>query len=48
MKRSLNEVDRICRKAAEGAGAPPGLDSDAARGAAFLLARTERIAGIGV
>ena len=38
MRRSLNEVDRICRKAAEGAGAPAGLDSDAANGAAWLLA----------
>ena len=25
MKRSLNEVQRICQKAAEGAGAPAGL-----------------------
>lgn len=38
MRRSLNEIDRICRKAAEGAGAPAGLDSDAANGAAWLLA----------
>jgi hypothetical protein len=39
VKRSLNEVERICRKAAEGAGAPAGLDTDAADGAAWLLAR---------
>jgi Protein of unknown function (DUF3726) len=39
MKRSLNEVERICQKAAEGAGAPAGLDTDAARGAAWLVAR---------
>ncbi len=38
MKRSLNEVERICQKAAEGAGAPAGLDTDAAHGAAWLLA----------
>ncbi len=38
MKRSLNEVERICQKAAEGAGAPAGLDVDAAAGAAWLLA----------
>jgi hypothetical protein len=38
MKRSLNEVQRICQKATEGAGAPAGLDTDAARGAAWLLA----------
>ena len=36
---SLNEVQRICQKAAEGAGAPAGLDGDAAHGAAWLLAR---------
>lgn len=39
MKRSLNEVDRICQKAAEAAHAPAGLDTDAARGAAWLVAR---------
>ncbi len=39
MKRSLNEVQRICQKAAEGAGAPAGLDSDAAHGATWLLVR---------
>ncbi|MDX1575443.1 MAG: DUF3726 domain-containing protein, partial [Kiloniellales bacterium] len=39
MKRSLNEVERICQKAAEGAGAPAGLDTDAAKNAAWLLAR---------
>ncbi len=38
MIRSLNEVERICQKAAEGAGAPAGLDGDAAHGAAWLLA----------
>lgn len=38
MRRSLNEVQRICQKAAEGAGAPAGLDVDAAQGAAWLLA----------
>lgn len=38
MRRSLNEIERICQKAAEGAGAPAGLDSDAAKGAAWLLA----------
>jgi hypothetical protein len=38
MKRSSNEVQRICQKAAEGAGAPAGLDVDAAHGAAWLLA----------
>lgn len=39
MKRSLNEVERICQKAAEGAGAPAGLDTEAANGAAWLVAR---------
>lgn len=39
MRRSLNEVQRICQKAAEGAGAPAGLDVDAAHGAVWLLAR---------
>jgi len=38
MRRTLNEVQRICQKAAEGAGAPAGLDMDAAKGAAWLLA----------
>jgi len=38
MKRSLNEVQRICQKAAEGVGAPAGLDVEAAHGAAWLLA----------
>ena len=38
MIRSQNEVQRICQKAAEGAGAPAGLDTDAAHGAAWLLA----------
>lgn len=39
MRRSLNEVERTCQKAAEGAGAPAGLDVDAGRGAAWLAAR---------
>ena len=39
MRCSLNEVERLCQKAAEGAGVPPGLDTDAARGAAWLVAR---------
>jgi hypothetical protein len=39
MRRSLNEVERLCQKAAEGAGAPAGLDTDAARAAAWLVAR---------
>ena len=38
MTHSLNEVERICQKATEGAGAPAGLDRDAAKGAAWLLA----------
>jgi Protein of unknown function (DUF3726) len=36
---SLNEVARICQKAAEGTRAPAGLDTDAANGAAWLVAR---------
>lgn len=39
MTCSLNEVERICQKAAEGAGASAGLDTDAAHGAAWLEAR---------
>lgn len=38
MTHSLNEIERICQKATEGAGAPAGLDRDAAKGAAWLLA----------
>ena len=39
MRRTLNEVHRTCQKAAEGAGAPAGLDSDAAEAAVWLAAR---------
>ena len=39
MRRTLNEVYRMCQKAAEGAGAPAGLDVDAAESAAWLAAR---------
>ncbi len=39
MTCSLNEVERICQKAAEGAHAPAGLDTEAANGAAWLVAR---------
>ncbi len=39
MRRTLNEVYRMCQKAAEGAGAPTGLDVDAAESAAWLAAR---------
>ena len=39
MRRTLNEIHRICQKAAEGAGAPPGVDTDAADGAVWLAAR---------
>lgn len=39
MRRTLNEVYRQCQKAAEGAGAPAGLDSEAAQGTAWLVAR---------
>lgn len=39
MSRSLNEIQRLCQKAVEGAGAPPDLDVEAAWGAAWLLAR---------
>ena len=39
MRRTLNEVYRMCQKAAEGAGAPAGLDMDAAESAAWLAAR---------
>jgi len=39
MRCSLNEVERICQKAAEGAHAPAGLDTDASKSAAWLVAR---------
>lgn len=38
MRQSLSEINSMCQKAAEGAGAPAGLDSDAAYGAVWLLA----------
>jgi hypothetical protein len=38
VRRTLNEVHRICQKAAEGAGAPAGVDVDAAEGAVWLAA----------
>jgi hypothetical protein len=37
MRRALNEIYSMCQKAAEGAGAPAGLDSDAAHGVVWLL-----------
>ncbi len=39
MTCSLNEVERICQKAAEGAHAPAGLDTEAAHAATWLVAR---------
>jgi hypothetical protein len=39
VRRTLNEIWRVCQKAAEGAGVPAGLDIDAADGAVWLLAR---------
>ena len=39
MRRTLNEVYRQCQKAAEGAGAPAGLDTEVAQATAWLLAR---------
>ena len=39
MKRSLNELYRLCQKACEGAGAPDGLDVEAAHGSVWLAAR---------
>lgn len=39
MRRTLNELYRICQKACEGAGAPDGLDIEAAHGAVWLTAR---------
>jgi hypothetical protein len=38
MKRALNEIYSMCQKAAEGAGAPAGLDNDAAHATLWLLA----------
>lgn len=39
MRRTLHEVYRVCQKATEGAGAPPGLDVEAGRAAAWLASR---------
>ena len=39
MKVSLNEVQRVCEKAACGAGAAPGVDSDCGTIAAWLQSR---------
>ena len=36
---TLNEVQRTCQKAMSGAGAPAGVDDDAAMGAAWLEGR---------
>ena len=38
MQVTLNEIYRLCQKAAEGAGAPAGLDIEAAQATAWLLA----------
>ena len=38
MRVTLNEIYRLCQKAAEGAGAPAGLDSETAQATAWLLA----------
>lgn len=38
MKRSLNEVYRTCQKAAEGVGAPAGVDIDVAESTVWLVA----------
>ncbi len=47
MRRTLNEVHRICQKAAEGAGAPAGVDVDAAEGAVWLAAHgLDALAGL--
>lgn len=45
MRRTLNEVYRLCQKAAEGASAPAGLDIDAARNSAWLVARGFAVLG---
>lgn len=39
MRVSLNELYRLCQKAAEGAGAPAGLDVETAQATVWLLAR---------
>jgi hypothetical protein len=39
MKRTLNEVYRLCQKACEGVGTPAGLDMEAGQNTAWLLAR---------
>jgi hypothetical protein len=47
VRRTLNEVHRICQKAAEGAGAPAGTDVDAAEGAVWLAAHgLDALAGL--
>jgi len=38
MRVTLNEIYRLCQKAAEGAGAPAGLDSEIAQATTWLLA----------
>lgn len=42
MRLSANEVQRLARKAATGAGAPAGLDDDAGRAAEWLELRGRR------
>lgn len=39
MRRTRNEIYRLCQKAARGAGVPAGLEFEAARAAAWLAAR---------
>lgn len=39
MKRSLNEIYRLCQRVAERAGAPAGLDVEAAQNTVWLVAR---------
>jgi hypothetical protein len=39
MRRTVNEVYRLCQKSTEGAGAPAGLDVETARSATWLSAR---------
>ena len=38
MQVSLNEIQRLCQKAAEGAGVPAGLDTEVAQATSWLLA----------